>query len=112
MSLQDFGLSDRGLVKASDRAHKAEAIDELMAAHPGLQAVLVGDTGQHDPQVYAEVAERWPGRVRLVILRQPHRRSAPDSRALARLESAGVPVQIGPDFTEALRFASSDSGPG
>lgn len=112
MSLQDFGLSDRGLVKASDRIHKANAIDALMAAHPSLQAVLVGDTGQHDPQVYAEVAARWPGRVHLVILRQPHRRSAPDSHALAQLAAAGVPVQLGPDFTEALRSAAWESVPG
>jgi phosphatidate phosphatase APP1 len=103
MSLQDFGIAERSFVKASDRVHKGRAIDALMAAHPDLPAVLVGDTGQHDPQVYAAVAARWPGRVRLVLLREPRpRRSGADDEALAALTAAGVPVLAGPDFRAAL----------
>jgi phosphatidate phosphatase APP1 len=103
MSLQDFGIAERSFIKASDRVHKGRAIDALMAAHPDLPAVLVGDTGQHDPQVYAAVAARWPGRVRVVLLREPRpRRSRADDEALAALTEAGVPVLAGPDFRAAL----------
>jgi len=37
---------------------------------PGLTWILVGDDGQHDPDVYAAAVEEFPGRVGAIVLRQ------------------------------------------
>ncbi len=50
--------------------HKRERIDEVLALHPHLQLVLIGDSGEHDPEIYAEVVRRNPGRVRAVYIRE------------------------------------------
>lgn len=97
--LRDLGISETKFITGTHGDHKGDAIDELMAANPDLPAVLVGDTGQHDPVVYLAAAERHPGRVARVILREPGRGA--DRRDLARiraLRDLGVTVDHGPDF--------------
>lgn len=97
--LQDFGLARDKLITAPPGAHKSAAIDELMTAQPDLPFVLVGDTGQQDPLIYADAAERWPGRVWAVFLRQAQRRPRGGwSAAVERLSAAGVAVHVASDF--------------
>lgn len=98
--LRDLGISRRLRRANSHAAHKGGVIDRLMAAHPGLPFVLIGDTGQHDARFYADAAERHPGRVLRVILR--HAAREPDPAALARLTALGVPVFTGPDLRRAI----------
>ena len=76
---------------------KAERLDALLDAVPGLGAVLVGDSSQHDAQVYAEAVRRHPGRVRAVALRRLGPLRAPVADALAAVRAAGVPVAVGVD---------------
>ena len=59
--LRDWSLRT---VKAGE-AHKLAAIEGLLATYPGLQVVLVGDSGEHDPEIYRQVvratrAGSWP----------------------------------------------------
>jgi len=103
IELRDFGLSENKFIKSGHDHHKGDALDRLMVAHPGLRFVLIGDTGQQDPDVYAQVAARWPGRVAQVILREPRRRrSNATRRALTRLDALNVSTHIGSDFESAL----------
>ncbi|MGF1551311.1 MAG: phosphatase domain-containing protein [Paracoccaceae bacterium] len=99
MFLRDFGLSEGKFVTEGHGSHKGEAIDLLMAANPDLPVLLFGDVGQEDPAVYADAVERWPGRVRAVVLREPRPGLADDDRpALARLRASGVAVHVTEDF--------------
>ncbi|WP_205474115.1 App1 family protein [Nocardioides sp. SYSU D00038] len=45
-------------------------IEEVLALHPDLSFVLIGDSGEHDPEIYAEIVRRHPGRVRAVYIRE------------------------------------------
>ncbi|HEX2806313.1 MAG TPA: phosphatase domain-containing protein [Kineosporiaceae bacterium] len=54
----------------SGREHKRTQLRRLMAELPHLRWLLVGDDGQHDPQLYQEAAAAAPGRVRAVAIRQ------------------------------------------
>ena len=49
---------------------KLASVDEVLDLHPGLPFVLLGDSGQHDPEIYAEVVRRYPGRVLAVYIRE------------------------------------------
>lgn len=101
--LRDLGLSDKQFISGTHGNHKGSAIDTLIAAHPELEFILIGDTGQHDPQVYLDAAKRHPGRIRQVIFREPGKGA--DKRDLADIEaiqSLGIPVAHGPDFRPVL----------
>lgn len=51
-------------------SHKESKIQLLMDLYPGMQFVLIGDSGQHDPEIYASLIQRNPRRVRTVYIRQ------------------------------------------
>lgn len=50
----------------SKHAHIAEVLE----LHPDLPFVLLGDSGQHDPEIYADAVRRFPGRIRAVYIRE------------------------------------------
>ncbi|MDR2626313.1 MAG: App1 family protein [Zoogloeaceae bacterium] len=45
------------------RVHKRQAIERLFAAYPQRKFILVGDTGESDPEIYAEFKRKYPDRV-------------------------------------------------
>ena len=51
-------------------AHKRTHIEEILRLHPKLGFVLVGDSGQHDPEIYAGVVRGNPGRILAVYIRE------------------------------------------
>ena len=97
--LRDLGLSETKFVTAGHGNHKGAAIDRILAANPGLPFVLIGDTGQHDAAIYRAAAERHPGRIAGVILREPGRGAdATDLAEIEGLSGLGVPVRHGADY--------------
>ena len=108
--LRDYGLSEHGPVGEHHEAHKGRALATLFTTYPDLSFVLVGDSGQRDPQVYAQAARDFPGRVRAVYLRDvslAHGAAAgPFVTALAEM---GVPVKLAPD-TAAIAGHAAEHG--
>ena len=98
--LRDLGISEKKFIKSSHGGHKGAAIDTVLSAHSELPVVLVGDTGQHDAEVYHEVSERWPGRIAAVVLRDAARDSAEADSGVRKLEAAGIPVYLTGDFMQ------------
>lgn len=56
---------------ASDRhhTHKGAIIREIVALHPTLPFILIGDSGQHDPEIYRAIVEEFPDRILAVYIR-------------------------------------------
>lgn len=77
LMLRDFGLRP-------GKDHKARAIEHILATYPALPFVLVGDSGEHDPEIYAEVLGRFPGRIRVIYIRSIDR-SPTRLKAIERL---------------------------
>lgn len=48
--------------------HKLAAIEPLLARWPQRPLVLIGDTSDHDPEIYGELARRHPHRVSRLLL--------------------------------------------
>lgn len=98
--LRDLGISDTQFISGTHGDHKGSQIDILFQAHPKLQFVLIGDSGQHDAQVYRDAASRWPGRIRQVILRAADPKPDPEvAMALEDIRAMGIPVWTGDDYT-------------
>jgi len=49
---------------------KARRITALLQEFPGRRFVLVGDSGEHDAAIYAELARRFPEQILKVLIRQ------------------------------------------
>ena len=99
MFLRDYGISETQFITGTHGDHKGSAIDVILAAEPDWPFILIGDTGQHDAQVYLAAAERHPGRIKQVILRAPGRGADADDQAyVAKIKALGVPVYVGADY--------------
>ncbi|WP_371827177.1 App1 family protein [Deinococcus sp. QL22] len=49
--------------------YKHGVIERILARYPTLNFVLVGDSGEKDPEIYAEVVRKHPGRILAVYIR-------------------------------------------
>jgi phosphatidate phosphatase APP1 len=107
MFLQDWGIDESTLIIASHTEHKLEQIQLLVDYYPALRFVLIGDSGQHDPEIYLKVIQAHPRRVLAAFIRDV----AADvrDRAVAHIieeaRTAGVEMIYVRDSAEALQHA-------
>jgi phosphatidate phosphatase APP1 len=110
LALKDFG--DHTVFAHRDHAaHKLEAIERIFAAYDALPFVLIGDSGEQDPEIYAEVVRRHPDRVRVVYIRSidpdPARIDAID-RLIDELKTTGAQLVLAPDSEFAAAHAAAE----
>lgn len=111
MFLTDWGPTER-YVRRSGAEHKRTAIRRLLEAYPKMPFVLIGDSGQRDALTYAEMAREFPGRVRLIIIRQVG--DDDDDRNIAVREQAGtlraegIPFHLVPDAARAAELCQAE----
>ncbi|MGH3348513.1 MAG: App1 family protein [Nocardioides sp.] len=55
---------------AAGREQKYDRIDEILELHPGLDFVLIGDSGEKDPEIYADTVREHPGRILATYIRE------------------------------------------
>jgi phosphatidate phosphatase APP1 len=55
---------------AAGREQKQTRIREVLDLHPHLQFVLIGDSGEKDPEIYAEIVRTHPERILAVYIRE------------------------------------------
>jgi phosphatidate phosphatase APP1 len=109
--LRDWGLTSKELLPTSHGPHKGAAIRELLATYPELPFVLIGDSGQEDPEIYADVMREFPGRIRAAYIRNvsvaEQRVSA--IRSLAReLAETDATLLLADDTISAARHAANE----
>lgn len=69
MFLRDWGITREELLPTDHSRHKLEAIERLFEFYGELPFILIGDSGQQDPEIYAEIVRRHPRRVLAVYVR-------------------------------------------
>jgi len=69
--LQDLHVNLKNIWKSGggSHAHKGEKIEFIFNLYPQMQFILIGDSGQHDPELYAAAIKNHPGRVKAVYIR-------------------------------------------
>lgn len=108
--LRDWGISWRHPLPRRAADHKASMIDRVMQAYSHLPAVLIGDSGQHDPEVYLDVIERYPGRIEGVYIRDlslSQHRSSDLAAAAERLSASNVHFFAATDTDAMARDAAA-----
>lgn len=68
--LRDLGINETQFIKSSHHAHKLAEIERIMMVYPSMRFVLVGDSGQKDPEIYRQAVKDFPDRVIAVYIRE------------------------------------------
>ncbi len=101
--IQDGSVAD--MLKPPEE-FKTAAIEELLRTYPRRQFIFVGDTGEKDPEVYGELARRYPEQVRFIALRNVSQESLDAPRMQAALRN--VPLMKLACFRQADELPALD----
>ena len=106
--LRDWDISFGALSSARHFDHKGRLIRTIMQMYPDLPFILLGDTSQHDPEIYRQIVQEFPGRVRAIYIRDVTRdanRSAAVQRLAEELRSSGATLVLAEDTVGAATHA-------
>ena len=59
----------RGFLRSAEK-HQTGVIEPLMKKFPARQFVLIGNSGQRDPEIYAALAHKYPRQVESIYIRE------------------------------------------
>ena len=84
--LKRFRIRDsaRKIRKSPQKAHKRAAIEPILAAFPRRKFVLIGDSGEQDPEIYASILQERPDQIAGVFIRAVR----DETREAERLQTA------------------------
>ncbi|MFI7481429.1 App1 family protein, partial [Kocuria sp. M1R5S2] len=66
--LTDWGPTTDRWFRAG-AAHKVQNLERLAANFPQVKWILIGDDGQHDPEIYSGFVQRYPDHVAAIVIR-------------------------------------------
>lgn len=107
--LSAYNLDEQTFIVQNRRKHKIGAIETILKAYPDLPFVLMGDSGEKDPDIYREIVRRVPERIRAIYIRAAtpsRRRDARVQTILRDVEALGVPMLLAPDSYAAAQHAA------
>jgi phosphatidate phosphatase APP1 len=93
------------------RDHKRAAIDGILGTYPRLSFVLVGDSGERDPEIYADVVRRHRDRILCVYIRSvslERARVGAIERLTGELAPTGCQLVLAPDSEFAAAHAAAE----
>jgi phosphatidate phosphatase APP1 len=108
LMLRDWGLFAAGGPPTGHGRHKLAAIERILATYPALPVILVGDSGQEDPEIYRDVVGQYPKRVLAAYIRNVTPADARRGAVAALAEevrAAGSTLILADDTVAAARHA-------
>lgn len=86
--------------------HKLDKIRRVLRFYPDMEFILIGDSGQHDAELYHQIAIECRGRVKTIYIRDVRRSRHDDVQAIAeQLRGEGVEMLLVKDTEEAAKHA-------
>jgi phosphatidate phosphatase APP1 len=106
--LRDWGVSEHELLPTAT-AHKRGVIRQILETYPAMPFILIGDSGQEDPEIYRDVVRGYPSRILAVYIRNvtPAPLRVGTIRQLAEeVKEAGSTLVLSDDTLSAARHAA------
>lgn len=106
--LRDFGLR---LLRRSKQDHKRVQIGRILDACRSLPFVLIGDSGERDPEVYSDIVQAYPRRIRVIYIRAVDlgaRRLAAIEKLAAQVRKTRCQLVLAPDTAFAAAHAAGE----
>ena len=72
ISLRHFYIASRSFIDffRHSRRYKTQAISSLLERYPQRKFILIGDSGEKDPEIYCEICNRFVDQVKAILIRQ------------------------------------------
>ena len=109
VELRDWGAPWREVRRVGRYEHKLESIRRIFRTLPALPFILIGDSGEDDPEIYRDLVHEYPARVPAVyirdVARDPLRRTEIANLA-EEVSSAGSALVLAEDTLAAARHAA------
>jgi phosphatidate phosphatase APP1 len=108
--LRDLGLDPSLLSSQSHHTHKLAMIRKVLDVNPQLPFVLIGDSGQQDPEIYAQVVRENPGRIKAIYIRDVstgQQRDDDVNLLIQATQQFNVPMLLVADTVAAAEHAAS-----
>ena len=67
--MRDLGIERRKFFAESSPVHKEKQIERILGTYPRMPFILIGDSGQKDPEIYRDVAKRHGNRILAIYIR-------------------------------------------
>ena len=118
--LRDFGFNRETLSSEGHHIHKLAQIRKVLDVNPNLPFILIGDSGQQDPEIYAQVVRENPNRIRAIYIRNvtpgrsagavdsPEDRDASVRELIRTTDAHNVPMLLVPDTVAAAEHAAAN----
>ncbi|MDJ0836226.1 MAG: DUF2183 domain-containing protein [Acidobacteriota bacterium] len=105
--LRDFGLDQSKFLK--DDSHKDRQITRILETYPNLNAILIGDSGERDPEIYHRIALKYPDRIMAVYIRDvtSEEKDTVVKGFATNLAQRDIPMMLVPDTETAVSHARS-----
>lgn len=91
--------------------HKLDKIERILRFYPDMKFVLMGDSGEQDPELYAEAVRRFPQSIRVIYIRNvnpdPARIDAID-KLVEEVSATGAQLMLTPDSVAAATHAAAE----
>ena len=87
--LTDMGLTPNQLLFPPSREYKLNNVRRLLDTYAHLPFILIGDSGEKDPEVYAQIAQEYPGRIPAIYIRDVTR-ARRDAKVIALRDRAAA----------------------
>jgi phosphatidate phosphatase APP1 len=108
LMLRDLGLSREHFFAGSHSEHKLVQIERIFDIIRDIPFILIGDSGQHDAEIYLQVIRDFPGRVKMVYIRDVDPASHKKVMEIAgKIRELGVEMMLITDTIEAALHAVS-----
>jgi phosphatidate phosphatase APP1 len=102
--LRDFGWR-------MQKEHKERALAAILGTYPKLPFVLIGDSGEKDPEIYAAIVRQFPERIRAIYIRSVHpdpKRMKAVEKLAAEVAPTGCQLVLAPDSAVAAMHAAGE----
>ncbi|HWL39199.1 MAG TPA: phosphatase domain-containing protein [Gemmatimonadaceae bacterium] len=107
--LRDWDISLGSLASERHYEHKGAAIRDILQLYANMPFMLIGDTSQHDPEIYKDIVSEFPDRIRAIYIRDVTGTATRQSavKELARqVLAAGSVLVLAEDTLGAARHAA------
>lgn len=69
LMLRDWGISNEEVLPTKHGPHKIKSIRQILDTFTELPFILIGDSGQEDPEIYRDIVQKYPDRILAIYIR-------------------------------------------
>ncbi|UCE00775.1 MAG: DUF2183 domain-containing protein [Chloroflexota bacterium] len=110
--LRNWGIESQSIYAVKNRKYKMDSICYILDRFPDLKFILIGDSGEEDPEIYSQVMRSYPQRILTAYIRcvmnKPQRRE--EIRLLAEQAATFGSALVLAEDTQTMAIHAAEQG--